>query len=274
MALAQIAVLLHLGAAVLYACAFVAVTLHAASALRADGFARVLGFAGLAVHAAGIAALWAATGHGPVVTRFENLSSYAFVSAALGVAIVERRRDLGAVRLVLLPVAFIMLGIALYSGQQPSSLPPTFTGVWLVLHAGFYFLAFGTAATGVAAAVLLMVGDRLKGALAARIGDAAALDELSYRYAGLAFTFWGIGMLTGSIWANHAWGRYWGWDPVETWSLITWLLFAAYLHLRRFYAWSGRKAAVLLVVCFALALMSLFGTSLITRSVHSVYFRS
>jgi ABC-type transport system involved in cytochrome c biogenesis permease subunit len=81
-------------------------------------------------------------------------------------------------------------------------------------------------------------------------------------------------MLTGSIWANNAWGRYWGWDPVETWSLITWLLFGAYLHARRFYGWKGRKAAWLLVICFGLALMSLFGTSLITRSIHSVYFRS
>jgi cytochrome c-type biogenesis protein CcsB len=265
--------LLHLAAAVLYAIAFVAVVLGIVLELRLERLALASGCAALVAHAAGIAVRWAAVGHGPFVTRYENLSSYAFVAGLIGLAVAWRRPSLGSVRAVLYPAAFLMLGLGLYSGQEVANLPPTFTGVWLVLHVCFYFLAFGTALTATAASVLFMLEGRAPGS-SARLGDADGLDMLAYRYAGLAFAFWGIGMLTGSIWANNAWGRYWGWDPVETWSLITWLLFGAYLHARRFYGWKGRKAAWLLVICFGLALMSLFGTSLITRSIHSVYFRS
>ncbi len=273
--LIQAAALLHLAAAVLYAAASAgAVFALGGTRAGADRVSRLAGAAGLAVHAAGIAALWAAVGHGPFVSRFENLSSYAFATSALTLALVWRRPDLAAVRAVSYPVSFLLLGLGLYSGAGVSVLPPTFTGVWLVLHVCFYFLAFGTAVVSVGASVLILVG-KASGRSAAGEGfDPEKLDGLAYRYGGLAFAFWGIGMLTGAIWANNAWGRYWGWDPVESWSLLTWLVFGIYLHLRRFYAWKGVRAAWLMVVCFTLAIISLFGTSLVTQSIHSVYFRS
>jgi len=112
-------------------------------------------------------------------------------------------------------------------------------------------------------------------ALAARIPalpDAASLDRESYRFAGLTFAFWGIGMLTGAIWAYYSWGRFWGWDPVETWSLVTWFVYGIYLHARRFYGLKGCGAALLLVLGFTLAVISLFFTSFLATSLHSEYF--
>lgn len=273
--LIQAAALLHLAAAVLYAVASAgAVFALGGARAGADRVSRFAGASGLAVHVAGIAALWVAVGHGPFVSRFENLSSYAFATSALTLALVWRRPDLTAVRAVSYPVAFLLLGLGLYSGAGVSVLPPTFTGVWLVLHVCFYFLAFGTAVVSVGASVLILVGRTPVRGAAGEGSDPEQLDGLAYRYGGLAFAFWGIGMLTGAIWANNAWGRYWGWDPVESWSLLTWLVFGIYLHLRRFYAWKGARAAWLMVVCFAFAIISLFGTSLVTQSIHSVYFRS
>ena len=79
-------------------------------------------------------------------------------------------------------------------------------------------------------------------------------------------------MLTGSIWAYHSWGRYWGWDPMETWSLVTWFVYGIHLHLRRSWGLKGRAAAAMLVACFAVAVVALFFTSIIGASLHSEYF--
>jgi cytochrome c-type biogenesis protein CcsB len=265
--------LLHLVAASAYAAAFVLLIVEVVLGKRTGRAALATGAMGLMLHVAGIAARWLVVGHGPVVTKYENLSSYALVTAVLALYLLVRKHSLRHLGLVLYPTAFILVGIGLYTGPEVQNLPPTFTGLWLVLHVCFYFLAFGTAVTGVGASVLLMTEGRARPAVAERLPDCEEMDRIAYRYAGLAFAFWGIGMLTGAIWAFSAWGRYWAWDPVETWSLITWLVFGIYLHLRRFYAWEGRKAAWLLIVSFGFAIMSLFGTTLLENSLHSVYFR-
>ncbi|PKQ19507.1 MAG: cytochrome C biogenesis protein ResC [Actinobacteria bacterium HGW-Actinobacteria-6] len=261
---------LHLLAAAFYAVAFVTLVIGGTPGGRVGRLAIPAGACGMLLHAAGIVARWIAVGHGPVVTKYENLSAYAIVTAGIAVYLLWRRTSLRQLGLILFPVSFLMLGFGLFSGTEGQNLPPTFGGIWLVLHVCFYFLAFSTAVTAAAASVLLITGKQAPGRTDI---TAEELDVAAYRYAGLAFSFWGIGMLTGAIWAFNAWGRYWAWDPVETWSLVTWLVFGAYLHLRRFYRWDGRRAAWLLVICFGFALMSLFGTTLLNNSLHSVYFK-
>lgn len=264
--------ILHVVAAVSYALAFAILMVDAVAGKGSKQAAPVIGSVGLLVHVAGIASHWVVVGHGPMLTKYENLSSYALAVAIIALYLLQRRPSLRQVAVVLYPVAFLMLGLGVYTGPESVNLPPTFSGVWLVLHVCFYFLAFATALTGLGASILLMLGPRVKPQTAERFGSGEELDSAAYRYAGLAFTFWAVGMLTGSIWAYNAWGRYWGWDPVETWSLVTWLVFGLYLHLRRFFAWDGRKAAWLLIVSFGFAVMSLFGTAFLTGSIHGVYF--
>ena len=150
-------------------------------------------------------------------------------------------------------------------------LPPTFTGVWLVLHVCFYFVAFAAALLSLAYAAGHIL-TRTRPDVPPRPLDPATFDRESYRFAGLTFAFWGVGMLTGAVWAYYSWGRFWGWDPVETWSLVTWIVYGLYLHARRFYGLKGRRAALLLLLGFALAVGSLFFTSLLTTSLHSEYF--
>lgn len=263
---------LHLFAAACYALAFVALMTHTVLGKGTERHARVLGIVGIVLHVAGIASRWAVVGHGPMLTKYENLSSYALATALAALYLALRKDSLRQIGLVLYPVAFLLLGVGVYTGAGAVNLPPTFTGVWLVVHVFFYFLAFATALTAVGASVLPMLRPLAKERAAERFGSDEELDTAAYRYAGLAFAFWGVGMLTGSIWAYNAWGRYWGWDPVETWSLVTWLIFGLYLHLRRFFAWDGRRAAWLLIVSFAFAVMSLFGTAFLTGSLHGVYF--
>jgi ABC-type transport system involved in cytochrome c biogenesis permease subunit len=227
---------------------------------------------GMALHAAAILVWWRVVGHGPYMAPSEVMSSDAWV--ALAVFFVFRRvfPRIRPASVVVFPLAMLMLALGVFYNPGVRSLPPTFASVWLVFHIGFYKIALGTLLVALAFSVFLLRKGSSAGWVA-RLPDALTLDLYAYRFAGFGFVFWGVAMLAGSVWAYNAWGRYWGWDPVETWALITWLLFGLYLHLRRFYRWRGRRAAWLLVLCFVVSLVSLFVTSHMASSIHAEYFK-
>lgn len=226
----------------------------------------------LAVHSLALGLRWYGTAHGPYLTRYEVLSSNAWAAMALFAAVSARTPRIRVVSMLLYPAVFLVLGIGVYTGPEAQLLPPTFTGTWLVLHVCFYFVAFAAALLSLGASLLFVLHDSPRVQRIPGLPPRDMLDRESYRFAGLTFAFWGIGMLAGSIWAYYSWGRYWGWDPVETWSLITWFVYGIYLHMRRFFGLKGRSAALMLTVGFALAVGSLFFTSLLTNSLHSEYF--
>ena len=163
------------------------------------------------------------------MSRYEVLSANAFVAMLLFLILQTRYERIRPLSLVVYPVSFLLMAVGLYTGTEVQQLPPTFSGIWLVLHVSFYFLAFATALIAVSSAVLLLVRQQRGDAVSDRIPEVDVLDRWAYRFGGLAFAFWGIGMLTGAIWAYYAWGRFWAWDPIETWSLITWIVFGIYL---------------------------------------------
>lgn len=265
--------ILHMLSAVAYAAAFACLLFMLVVGKPGIRAVTVAGASGIALHLGGIAARWVVLGHGPVVTKYENLSSYALASAVLALFLLVRRAEIVRVGLVLFPASALLIGAGLFLGTGASNLPPSFTGIWLVLHVSLYFSSFATILTALASSIPLLRPGWAPQARGLREASRADYDATAYRFAGIGFALWGMGMLTGAVWAYHAWGRYWGWDPVETWSLVTWLVLGVYLHLRRFFAWDDRKAAWLLVGSFVLALMSLFGTTLIANSLHAVYFR-
>ena len=225
---------------------------------------------GLAVHTIALVARWIGSGHGPYVSKYELLSAYAWAAIALFLLWSARSRETRSLAVVVFPVSLLLMGVALYTGPEVKMLPPSFKGIWLVLHVLFYVAAFATSVIAAAASIAHLL-KRTPESLAS-IPERGALDRIAYRQTGLAFAYWGIGLMTGAVWAYYSWGRFWGWDPVETWSLVTWLAFAIYLHLRRFHGWRGNRAAVVLLTCFALAMLSLFGISLLTSTLHSGYF--
>jgi len=97
------------------------------------------------------------------------------------------------------------------------------------------------------------------------------LDDLSYRFIGAGFIFLGIMIVAGAIWANEAWGRYWGWDPIETWSLISWVVYAVYLHVRLTLGWRGRRAAWFAAAALPIVLFTLIGVPVAYQSIHGAY---
>ena len=240
---------------------------------RATGISYLLVGAGLAVHGIGILWWWKIVGHGPYIGRFEVLSSQAWMGLFLFMVFAHFLPKIRPASILVFPAAFLMIAIGIFFEPQVKMLPPTLRSVWLVLHVTFYKISVCTLLVALAFSIFYILRKRTGMLWLSRLPDMETMDILAFRFAGFSFTFWAIAMLAGSIWAYESWGRFWGWDPIETWSLITWVAFGIYLHLRRFFGLKGEAAAYLYILCFLLSVLSLFLTPLIGGSVHSEYFK-
>jgi ABC-type transport system involved in cytochrome c biogenesis permease subunit len=265
---------LHWGAVLFYVAATMLVVYGAFfGKARAERAGNLTVWPGIALQTAGLGLWWRIAGHGPYVDRFEVLSAYAWVlmvGFALFGWVYARVRAAGA---LVYPIAFSMVALALFARPEIKQLPPTFRGIWLVLHILFYNVAFCAIVIALAFSVFYMLRARGRLSWLRALPDLPVVDLYAYRFAGFGFVFWAIGMMAGSIWAYQSWNIFWNWDPVQTWSLVAWVLFGIYLHLRRFFGWQGERAARLFVVCFGVVLFSLFLTPLIESSIHAGYFK-
>ncbi|SNB47389.1 cytochrome c biogenesis protein [Geobacter sp. DSM 9736] len=264
----------HWGAVVIYIAAFIFnVTGHIFDKEKARQLSVKIAAAGLILHGGVLIYWWSVTGHGPYMARHEVLSSDAWVLMATFLLFCRKFPRLKPAALVAFPSTFLMTALALFSAPEIHNLPPTLRSIWLVIHVLFYKIAFGTLVISLALAIVFLLKKHRNVSWLDRFPDASDADLLSYRFAGFGFTFWATGMLAGSIWAYQSWGRFWGWDPVETWSLITWGVMGIYLHLRRFFNWREEKAAGLLFAAFVVAVAAKFLTPLLSSSIHSEYFK-
>lgn len=229
--------------------------------------------AGLALHSVLIALRWREVGHGPYMAPSEVLSSDAWMIVA-GLLVCRRLYPrLKSVGVIALPAAFLLLALAQFYDPGIRSLPTTFRSVWLIVHIALYKISLATLVIGCALAIFYLMKKRSDAGWRQRLPSLEVLDSYSYRFAGFGFIFWTIGMLAGSIWAYQSWGRFWGWDPTETWSLITCLTIAAYLHLRRFFGLRGTLGAWSFIGCFVISVLTLFVMATLSGSIHAQYFK-
>jgi ABC-type transport system involved in cytochrome c biogenesis permease subunit len=232
-----------------------------------------VGAVGLLLHTVLIAAWWREVGHGPYMAPNEVLSSDAWVAMVCFFIFLRIYPRIKPVSILAFSAAFLMLALSQFYTPGIRTLPATFRSVWLLIHIGLYKIALATLVIAAALAIFYLLKKRSDSGWLLRLPPLETLDAYSYRFAGFGFIFWTIGMLAGSIWAYQSWGRFWGWDPTETWALITCLMFGAYLHLRRFYLLQGTRAAWLLIGCFIISLVALFGMATLSGSIHAEYFR-
>jgi len=183
---------------------------------------------------------------------------------------------------VVTPV-LVTLGIAVTLLYKPGteSLVPALHSYWLAIHVTAAVIASGIFTVGAAITLLYLVADRAErrvaaglepgygGYVLARVPSAERLDKLAFRTIAFAFPIWTFAVVAGAIWAEDAWGRYWGWDPKETWAFITWVVYACYLHARVTVGWKGRRAAVLALIGFACFLFNYFGVNIFIPGLHS-----
>jgi cytochrome c-type biogenesis protein CcsB len=240
---------------------------------RAERVAYFIVIAGLLVHGVALIYRWNIAGHGPYMVKYEILSSDAWIALFMFLVFSRIYPKIRPVSIFVFPFAFLLIGIGLFFNPEVRKLPPSLKSIWLVLHVTSYKIALGTILIAITLSVFYILKKRTGIEWLQRFLDMDTVDIYAYRFAGFGFTFWAIATLTGSVWAYQSWGRFWGWDPIETWSLITWIFFGIYLHLRRFFGWKGEKAAYFFILCFLLSIMSLFFIPLIKTSIHSDYFR-
>jgi cytochrome c-type biogenesis protein CcsB len=197
-------------------------------------------------------------GRGPWGNMFEFTVAFAF-SMVGGYLFLQRRYAIRSIGFLPLGVALAML---LYASSLPSEIKPLVPALQnaplLTIHVGMAVLSYGIFATSFAAGVAYLVqgqNDRF-----AWMPSHKVLDEAAYRAVIIGFPIFATMIILGSWWASIAWSRYWGWDPKETAALVTWLIYAIYLHARNVRSWAGRPAALLLVVGFGMVLVTYSGS--------------
>jgi cytochrome c-type biogenesis protein CcsB len=224
----------------------------------------------LLAHTACILARWIVTGHGPVMRNFENALAGSWVIAAVSVFLASRRDLFRLMCVAAIPVVMILLGYGLTQAADREPLAPALRTPWLYIHVTFAWISFGTFTAASCAAAVFLVKSR--GALDAadeqRRRSIESLDELQFRLIAYGFVAAAVMIASGAIWARLLWGTYWGWDPVETWSLASWIVYGLYIHLRLIFGWRMRRAAWLALFAVIPVIVSFWGVGLMMNSRH------
>ena len=235
------------------------------------------------LHFAGVGFRAASVQRAPWGNMYEFSTTFGMVAVGVYLLLLALGRDVRWIGLFLTTTVLLDLGLALSVLYTSSDqLVPALHSYWLWIHVScaiisgaiFYLAAVGT--------LLYLFRDRYEVALTSgspqnsrwadimrRLPAAASLDKFAYRMNALVFPLWTFTIIAGAIWAQAAWGRYWGWDPKETWSFITWVAYACYLHARATAGWKGRKAAYLALIAFACFLFNYYGVNIFVTGKHS-----
>ena len=241
---------------------------------------------GLVLHTAGLGMRWyesyqilGADGRAPLTNLYESVVffSWSIVLIYLLIDLKYKQRSVGA---FVMPFAlFSQLGAQMWLNASIDPLVPALQSNWLTYHVITCFLGYAAfaLACGVSVMYLIKIGKEEKfdgdssemPGLMGFFPPTRVLDDINYRAIMIGFPLLTLGIITGAAWANYAWGTYWSWDPKETWSLIVWFLYAAFLHARFTRGWVGRRAAWLSIIGFAATLFCYLGVNLVLSGLHS-----
>jgi len=253
----------------------------ARKALRIEMFGRIgvaLTIVAAALHLAGLVARGLSADRVPWGNMYEFSVAGAFGVTAIYLLLLRRYslRWLGVFVTAFSVVVLMLSVLLLYVPAGP--LVPALQSYWLVIHVVAAVIAAGAFAVGAMASALFLVKSRAERrddggpttGYVARLPKASVLDRVAYRVHAFGFPVWTFAALVaGPIWAEYAWGRYWGWDPKEVWAFITWVVYAAYLHARATAGWRGKGAAVIALVGFATLMFNFVGINLFGSGLHS-----
>jgi len=247
---------------------------------RAAGIAVSLTWLAFLVHLAGVLARGLSIGRVPWANMYEFSVAGALVVTGVFLAILLRRdlRYLGS--FVVGPV-LLVLGLAVTAFYtEAAQLVPALDSYWLLIHVSVAFVAAALFTIGFSVSVLHLLQHRrelarLLGRAPARgrfldtLPPSAELELLAYRLHVVAFPLWTFTVVVGAVWADAAWGRYWGWDPKEVWSFVVWVVYAAYLHARATRGWAGTRSAYLVFAGFCCLVFNFVGVNLLFSGLHS-----
>jgi cytochrome c-type biogenesis protein CcsB len=206
--------------------------------------------------------------HAPFVTIYETLVFWSWL-IALTYIFLQLRFRIRVLGALITPLAFLAIAAASLLPEQykqSSPLVPALQSGWLPFHIATCFIAYACFAISFAVGIAYLVKreDKPEALLSKDM-----LDIIGYKSISIGFPFLTLGIISGAIWADVAWGSYWSWDPKETWSLITWFIYAIYLHLRIVAKWKGNSSAITSIVGFGAVLFTFFGVNFLLSGLHS-----
>jgi cytochrome c-type biogenesis protein CcsB len=236
--------------------------------------------AGLALHMASVLTRGLSEHRVPWGNMYEFIAAITCAAVLVFVLGAVRFRAYYLGLFILLPVVLALAVDVVWIYTPAGQLVPALQSYWIAIHVTAMIIAIGMYILGAVVTVLYLLSARHDRRVAAGQEDASAgimgrlpgadtLDRLAYRAILFAFPAWTFAVIAGAIWADHAWGRYWGWDPKETWSFVIWLVYAAFLHARATAGWRGRKAAYIQLFGFACLMFNLVGVNLWISGLHS-----
>jgi cytochrome c-type biogenesis protein CcsB len=242
---------------------------------RVAAIAAVVAVAGAASHLVALVARSVSVGHLPAVGFYEVASKLAFLAVLCFLLLQWRFKGLRIAGVAVMPVSFLIVGATLLVSDKAQGITGALSSAWLVVHITFANLAFAFYVAGFVLAVTYLIRDSRWGqahtAWLDRLPAQEVLDSITFKIVGAGFVFQGIMLASGSVWANEAWGSYWSWDPIETWALVAWVVYAVYLHLTLTMGWRGRRAAWVLVAAMLLISFSTLGVPIAYNSIHGAY---
>lgn len=228
-------------------------------------------FVGVAGNLAGILLRWVESyrmgiGHAPLSNLYESLVFFSLV-IAITYLILEFRYKNRIIGVFITPLAFFAVAYASLSpniSDRIQPLIPALKSNWLIAHVIACFIGYAAFAIAFGTSIMYLFKQRESEnnvGLISHFPETRVLDELTHQMVMFGFLFLSIGIITGAVWANSAWGRYWGWDPKETWSLVTWFVYATMLHARMMRGWHGKRIALISILGFMAVMFTYFGVN-------------
>jgi len=224
---------------------------------------------------------WINSGYFPLSKLYESLLFLDWCLLFI-LIVIETKSKTKLIGAIILPITLLIISFASLILPEPmqnaAPLVPALQSNWLMMHVSMMMLSYSTLILGSLLSILFLVITNTKkfnSLSEEKISQKQLLESIdnwSYRTIGLGFPFLTIGIIAGAVWANEAWGSYWSWDPKETWALITWLVFAAYIHARLTQGWIGKKAAILGSIGFFVVWICYLGVNFLGQGLHSYGF--
>lgn len=230
--------------------------------------AYVVLLAGFVIHTVCIVSRGIHAGRLPMTNQYEFASAFAW-GIALCFLVFVKKFHFDVLGMFVSPIIFLVIGYASMQSKEIHALMPALQSSWLGFHVSMAIIGYGAFGVAFGVAMVYLLKNRLHGPLAQRIPAEKTLDLIIYRAVALGFLFLTMCMITGAIWAKRAWGSYWSWDPKETWSLITWIIYAIFLHLRVRRGMVGKRAAIFAAVGFLCVIFTYVGVNTLLSGLHS-----
>jgi cytochrome c-type biogenesis protein CcsB len=226
--------------------------------------------AGFVSHVAVIALRWSATGVSPFISTSESLTLGVFMTVLLFLIFQFSTKKIRPLGVLVMPVAFVLMGWAgTLIKEVAANLAPALQSAWIWVHIVGASTGFAAVMIAAGLGLLYLLKEKNSGALYDKLPDLATLDMFSYRFVAGGFIFYSLMMVSGCFWANQVKGNYWNWDPVEVWSLVSWLTYGIYLHLRITFGWRGRKSAWYALIALFAMIVSYWGIPFTVETFHS-----